>query len=122
MPIIKEMLAAVFLLTILTACAQEFNPFKLPISEQQDVAHYLKEMEQNISQNRWQEAMNAYQSVQSAWKDIENRVYLNADTGELSLWEMTLKEISAYLELKNQALALGAARKLNQLWEGIARL
>ncbi len=109
----------VLTLFLLTGC---FNPFKAPMNEQQDLRKLIEKTQEQIKNEQWEEAKTIQKRLQIGWGQIRNRVSLNASSSDITDLDISIEQLTTYIEEKERALALAELGKLKQIWEGIARL
>jgi len=106
-------------LGLVAGCA---NPFKVPLSPDQDVLGAAHATLRAVEAQQWTAADHHYQRLLHAWRSMHRRVYLNADEGDIRAFEETLSELRAYLRHREQTDALATLYRLETLWHNIAKL
>lgn len=109
-------------LLILFLVAGCFNPFKAPLNEQQDIRKLIQLTESNIRSGQWEEAKNMNKKLQTGWSQLRNRVSLNASSSDISDLDISIEQLTTYIQENERVLALAELGRLKQIWEGIARL
>ncbi|GAB6931918.1 MAG TPA: DUF4363 family protein [Calditerricola sp.] len=97
------------------------NPFKAPLSPEQDVLGAARATLRAVEEGQWATADEQYGRLVAAWRAIHRRVYLNADEGDIRAFEETLSELRAYLRHREQTDALATLYRLETLWHDIAK-
>lgn len=97
------------------------NPFKAPLSPEQDVLGFARATLRAVEEGQWTTADEQYDRLVAAWQAIHRRVYLNADEGDIRDFEETLSELRAYVRQREQTDALAALYRLETLWHSIAK-
>lgn len=97
------------------------NPFKAPMNDKQEIALFLDQLNEAIKHEKWATADKQYRALQDGWASMRWRIYLNANTDEISKMETGIAELEVYINEKEKTDGLATVQKLKQFWEDIAK-
>ncbi|RXT04783.1 DUF4363 family protein [Ammoniphilus sp. CFH 90114] len=104
---------------LLVSCV---NPFKVPMTEQQDIKSWILKAEKEISKDNWREAQKIGNELSDGWGSIRKRISLNASSDEMTQMDIAIEQFKVYVKEEDKTVALAEVERLKQLWQTLASL
>jgi hypothetical protein len=113
-------LPALLLVTVLTAL--NAGPIlKRPMGAGEDVGGRLQAVANLAAAGEWSGAERAVTELDTAWKSVHRRVHFVSGEGEMREIQLALADLKGAVEGHDPLAVRQAYRRLNSLWDHLAR-
>ncbi len=91
--------------------------FKQPLSPDEDVAHFLRQLEPVLQEGAdWQEAAKLQAQIEHAWSHVEKRIQISVEKADMIEFTEELARLKAAIEIEEQPVAWEALALLKTIW------
>lgn len=114
----KFIILVTLILFILCAC----DPIRRPIDNKTGFSKYLKETENYIRIEDWQNAQNSMENANNIWKKLKPVLQLDIDHDYVNIIESNFVLLRAYIETKEKSDSLAMILLIQEDWKNIGSM
>ncbi|KPU46003.1 hypothetical protein OXPF_04830 [Oxobacter pfennigii] len=103
---------------LLCAC----GPIRRPMDNKTGFSSYLKEAENHIRTEDWQNARASLESADKAWKSIKPILQIDIDHDYVNSIENNFTQLRAYIENKEKSDSLALILMIQEDWKNIGSM
>ena len=82
-----------FLMLLILVAVSGCSPAQKPISDDQGVVYFLKQVEDSAAQERWQEARESVDKLEEAWRRDRDRLLTSRTQEKVESFENSLEKL-----------------------------
>lgn len=105
-------------LSILCSC----EPIRKPLDSRTGFSKCLKETENYIRNEDWQNAMDSLENANKAWKRLKPIIQVDVDHDYINVIETNFTLLKAYIETREKSDSLGLILIIQQDWKNIGSM
>ncbi|WP_284139343.1 DUF4363 family protein [Virgibacillus sp. LDC-1] len=92
---------------------------KQPLWGDDDVIHYIKQVEGSVKENDWKNATESLKKAQHAWNKVVMRIQFNAGQDEINDISRMLERAHGHIDAKDQIGVIAEMAEFRYVWAEI---
>ncbi|HZK44478.1 MAG TPA: DUF4363 family protein [Syntrophomonadaceae bacterium] len=92
-----------------------------PTNEQNNLALHVKNLDQNILEENWDEAEHNYIQLKKAWDEIVKKIQFSVEKDEINYININIARLNAYIKVEDDDGALAELYELEEHWNNLNR-
>lgn len=94
---------------------------KKPFSQDDDVMYYLELTNDNIEQQKWQQAEKNLKKMEKAFNNVVKRIQYSVERDELNEFTTSLNRAKGFIEANEAGGAKAELKEAQYLWEDLGK-
>ncbi|MDD3852989.1 MAG: DUF4363 family protein [Syntrophomonadaceae bacterium] len=92
---------------------------KQPRGSQDNVIHYLNQVENEIKQQEWDTALQEHQNLSAAWDKIVPRIQFSVEKAEINKVNVNLARLKVFIEVNDHNAARAEISEIREHWDNL---